>query len=369
MGGGMGGGRDLSLVVTAPQETGAKLGPSDSIDPFSKRLGMSFTADAMASELVGERVKIGIPNVSLEAMASQTVFLPKIPHRIRPVAVHLTEMHREHAFAAFEITLLDGYQLMPGPGSVWNDQGYLGDVMFPRLVSNVPQLVTYALDRSISVSSEALVEKQLPSNWEIATNQQTDWIYERSSHERMVRYILQNDSSEPKTVVIEHTQRDGAWIPDPDKGVVVGAQKNIFRYETITEGNGKTNLDVRETRKGLREWNAESSYESLLDLKKRKDLPIAMQELVTGWIELQESQRSTAAKIVALDKKIKTLIESIDQIERQQKRIQELLKALSRDDELHTRYVKKLSSFEDEMENAHVQLKAVRLERESISNL
>jgi hypothetical protein len=366
--GGMGGGSGLSLVVTAPQETGTKLNASDSIDPFSDRLGMSFTAEAMANELIGERVKICVPNVSLEAMASQTVFLPKIPHRIRPVAVHLAELHREHAFAAFEITLLDGYQLMPGPGSVWNEQGYLGDVMFPRLVSDVPQLVTYALDRSISVSSEALFEKQLPSKWEIAKNQKADSIYERTSHERKYRYVLQNEAAEPKTVVIEHAQRDGAWVPDPFKAVVVGKQKDIFRYEVIAKSNVKTNLDVRETRSGLRDWNAESSYESPLDLKKHKDLPIAMAELVTGWIELQEGRRSIAAKIMALDKKIKTLMESIDQSERQQKRIQELLKALIRDDDLHTRYVKKLSSLEDEMESTNVQLKAIRLERESIAN-
>jgi hypothetical protein len=364
--GGMGGATGMSLVVTAPQETGAKLGASDLNDPFAKRLGLSFTPDAMASELIGERVKICVPNVTLEAMASQTVFLPKIPHRIRPVAVHLTEMDREHAFAAFEITLLHGYQLMPGPGSVWNDQGYLGDVMFPRLVSDVPQLVTYALDRSISVSSEALVEKKLPSKWEIVKNQKLDLIYERTSHERMYRYVLRNEGAESKTVMIEHAQRDGAWVPDPVKADIVGKQKDIFRYETIAKGNSKTNLDVRETRSGLSEWNADSTYERLVDLKKRSDLPIAMAELVTGWIERQEYLRSTAAKIVALDKKIKTLIESIDQSERQQKRIQELLKALIRDDDLHTRYVKKLSSLEDEIESTSDELKAVKLEREAM---
>ena len=366
MAGNMGRATGMSLVVTAPQETGVKLGASDSIDPFAKRLGMSFTADAMASELIGERVKICVPNVSLEAMASQTVFLPKIPHRIRPVAVHLTEMDREHAFAAFEITLLHGYQLMPGPGSVWNDQGYLGDVMFPRLVSDVPQLVTYALDRSISVSNEALIEKQLPSKWEIAKNRDSAWIYERTSHERMFRYVLQNEGTESKTVVIEHAQRDGTWVPDPVKAVIVGKQKDIFRYETIAKGNSKTNLDVRETRSGLSEWNAESPYERLVDLKKRRDLPIAMAELITGWIGRQENLKSTEAKKVAMDKKIKTLTESIDQNERQQKRIQELLKALIRDDELHARYVKKLSALEDEIENASIELKAVKLERDSI---
>ncbi len=366
MAGNMGGATGLSLVVTAPQETGTKLGASDSNDPFSKRLGMSFTVDAMASELIGERVKICVPNVSLKAMASQTVFLPKIPHQIRPVAVHLAQMHREHAFAAFEITLLDGYQLMPGPGSVWNDQGYLGDVMFPRLVSGVPQLVTYALDRSISVSSEALVEKQLPSKWEIATNQKSEWIYERTSYERVYRYVLQNESPESKTVVIEHAQRDGTWGPDPAKADTIGKQKDIFRYETIAKGNSKTNLDVRETRSSLSEWNADSPYERLVDLKKRRDLPIAMAELVTGWIERQESHKSTAAKILALDKKIRTLMESIDQIERQQKRIQELLKALIGDDDLRARYVKRLSALEDELENASSELKAVKLERESI---
>jgi hypothetical protein len=369
MGGmGMGG---MAMGMGAPGASNAVAGKQETIensaDPLAKRLGMSFTIDSLSGELSGNRVHIRIPNVTILSGESQTVFLPKIPQKIRQLSVHVSGMNRKHPLAAFEVTPLDGYQSLAGPGTVWSKKGYMGDVMFPRMVSDTPQLVTYSVDDSLTISQKPSQPQSLPSSWEIVKLPTGNEFRQTTRLERVLQYSIENSSNEPKTVVIEHTERDGKWKSELGSGSRVGTNDEIYRYETVANANATTTFDILESQTRYSDWQPATPLPQLADLKQRKDLPPDVLSLVESWIRVHEKRREVEEKVASLDLKIRVQQEIIDNNDRQQRRLQDLMKSLVRGDDLHTRYINRMSSLEDEIEQATAEIRNLKLERNSFS--
>lgn len=348
--------------IAAPTSDGVAYTAGGADNELSNRLGMSFTTDSLSREIFGQRVQIRIPNVSIASGASQNVFLPRIPHSIRPLSVFTTSTTNKHPFAAFEILLEDGYQLISGPGSVWNAEGYVGDVNFPRLISNVPQLVTYSLEPLIEVERVVQKETLLPTRWVVKSIESTKHLEEVFLTERIVRYDISNQSQDNKTLILEHRAHGDGWVPDLGTGQWIGTLHDLIRYETATEPNSKTKFEVRETRSGSSVWTVDSALETLNTLHRREDISADAKKLVASWIQVREKKLALEKTIRGMEVKIQSINDSVEANIRQQRRILELMKTLVRGDELHSRYLKRLSTIEDELEAANTEVAKIRTE-------
>ncbi len=188
---------------------------------------MSFPVGDLSRALAGKRVHIRLPHVTIRAGESESVFLPLIPKTIEDVRVNSASISYKHPLSAFQITLQDGYQLPGGPGTVWSDSGYAGDIMFPRLVAMVPQMVTYALDTSIEVKSETSPEHSTKSTFRFDEN---ETLIATKVSERRVRYSLSNDSNDSQVVSIEHRTTEQDWLPAPSQEQDGKPNQSNFRY-------------------------------------------------------------------------------------------------------------------------------------------
>ena len=325
-------------------------------DTTNQRLGMTFSKADFSRELVGRRVHIRLPNVTILAGSSESLFLPAIPHSANDVFVYVPSISSQHPLVAIQVTLQKGYQLPGGPGTVWGDSGYEGDVMFPRLIADVPQMVTYSLDPSVEVKSKRLNDKNLPSEWEVSLDSQ---ILETTKSERILVYSVENDSEKDKVIIIEHKATETDWIPKNSSGTVREKEGVDYRYELAVATKKSASLDVRETRSGQRRWNKEMPSGELDAMLQREDLTNVVRALVTEWVRRRQ-------KIDSLQNRLQHINTRLTESTLEQKRINALLPALTRVDTLHTRYLEKLSTLEDAIEKATAEIVSTRVDLEAV---
>ncbi len=358
-GGGMGGmsGKSMGELGTnsgyggysAPQSDGfSELGGGNQ-DEASK-LGMSFPIGDLSRGLAGKRVHIRLPHVSIRAGESESVFLPTIPKTIKEVRVFAASVSNKHPLSAFQITLQEGYQLPGGPGTVWADSGYAGDIMFPRLVAQVPQMVTYALDTSIEITSETLGEHSTKSTYRFDDN---DTLIAIQVSERLVHYSLANDGTVPRTVSIEHRPTEEDWRPVGFEDQAGKPTHSSFRYSVDCPTKSVVTRDVLEIKTTTTKWPKGTKWTQL----KRLTLAVGMSTEVRGRLE---NRIRKMAEHEALQANESELTQTSEKAAAEQHRIKTLIAVLDRQDELHARFLKKLHSLEDEIEDTIEKLVAVR---------
>jgi hypothetical protein len=351
MGGMMGGlgGESGGGGYSAPQADGfSDLGDDKQV--AASKLGMSFPIGDLSRGLSGKRVHIRLPHVSIRAGESESVFLPAIPKTIEEVRVFAASVSNKHPLAAFQITLNEGYQLPGGPGTVWADSGYAGDIMFPRLIAEVPQMVTYALDSAIEVSSEIKKEHSTKSTYRIDGN---DILIATQVSERRVRYTLANDGVVPRKVSIEHRPSEDDWRPTNVEEQKGKPTQLSFRYNVDCPAKSIVSRDVLETKTTETKWPKGTTWTQL----KRLTLDPGMSAIVR---ETLENRIKKLAEYESFQASETEFAQANEKAAAEQHRIKSLMAALNRQDELHARFLKKLQTLEDEIDETSLKLSAIR---------
>ena len=347
MGGNFGG-------YTSPQKDGSAIAYGGDSQDIASQLGMSFPVGDLSRGIAGQRVRIQLPKVTIRAGASESVFLPSIPRIIDDVRVYVASVSKKYPLSAFLITLQDGYQLPGGPGTVWSDSGYAGDIMFPRLVAQVPQLVTYALDTSVEITSEILPEHASKTTYRFDGE---DTLIGVKISQRLVRYSLSNESKSAQTVWIEHQPAERNWSPEPVGDQVGKSDLTSFRYKVDVPSKSTAKQDILETETTITKWPKGTNWIQLKYLTEAAGMtPEIRDRLETRIRKLAEYDVLKATETKLIGSKENAVIE--------QRRIKELMIVLNREDDLHNRYLKKLATLESEIESSAERIITVRKELE-----
>jgi len=76
--------------------------------------------------------------------------------------------------------------------------------MFPRLVADVPRMVTYSNDNSVDVKIKRLDEQSLPSEWVMNRNAEIEEILEKTKSEGSIVFTAENDRERDTVIIVEH---------------------------------------------------------------------------------------------------------------------------------------------------------------------
>jgi hypothetical protein len=162
--------------------------------------------------------------------------------------------------------------------------------------------------------------------------------------ERRVRYSIENRGNDSHAVTIEHRPTDQEWLPEPKQDSKVKHSQASFRYLVECPKESLVTHDVVEIKRTISKWSQETSWSQLQQLTLDKDMsPEIRDRLRQRIVKL--------AEIDALQGDLSNLSLSRERALAEQQRIKTLMMALNRGDELHARYLKKLSVLENEIES------------------
>ncbi len=323
-----------------------------------QRLGLTFSTEDLQHASYGQRIHIRMPRVTLASGASTTLFLPKLPQLVEEVRVYAEHVHEKHPLSAFQLTLQENYQLPGGPGAVWKSNGYSGDVMVPRLVCGVPQLVTYAVDGLIEIRHEIpdpSAHVSLPSTW----TRDGDSMIESATQERLHQYQIRNDGQRSALLFIEHSVADEDWFPVHNEALVETQDSEEFRYRLRVPSGRTGNFEVAERMSRQIVWSSRTNLADLQLKLKESALDPAARKALHEWVATIEHERSYVTQKERITR-------DLHQTTQEQNRIKDLLTAVAREDELHKRYLDKLNKLEDEIDALRASLKEAQDQFDSL---
>ena len=353
--GGMGGMMGGSLGGAPFNPTASQVVEPNSLEAsLIKRMGISFNASELNREAIGKRVHIRIPNTTIPSKGSSTHFLSSIPHEIRDIRVYVSAVHKSHALSAFEITLRKGYQLPGGPGTVWSEHRYSGDIMIPHLIADVPQMITYAVDQDLEIQQVLSADEEDPFADTLVTKTSSfhligqSVIAEKQTETRLIRYKIKNQSAHEKQLILEHVCSDPMWkvLTDTAAMPVNSKLQNDMvpaRFELLVPPQTEIVHEVREERSVRMERTESTALNDLRTAASNPQCPNELKVLLEKWIGKRETKDQ-------IDMELSQVRSMLSEILAEQKRLQQSIAAVNRSDAIYDRYLKKLDEIESEIE-------------------
>ncbi|MFN7292759.1 MAG: hypothetical protein ACK506_04345 [Pirellula sp.] len=353
--GGMGGMMGGPLGGAPSNSTSSQVVEPNSLEAsLIKRMGISFNAGELNREAIGKRVHIRIPNTTIPSKGSSTHFLSSIPHEIRDIRVYVSDVHKSHALSAFEITLRKGYQLPGGPGTVWSEHGYSGDIMIPHLIADVPQMITYAVDQDLEIQKVLSANEEDPfadtrvtktSSFQLVGQ---SVIVEKQIETRLIRYKIKNQSPHEKQLILEHVCADPMWkvVTDTAAMPVNSTLQNDMvpaRFELLVPPQTEIVHEVREERSVRMERTESTALNDLRTAASNPQCPNELKVLLGKWIGKRETKDQ-------IDMELSQVRSMLSEILAEQKRLQQSITAVNRSDAIYDRYLEKLDEIESEIE-------------------
>jgi hypothetical protein len=318
----------------------------DDADAFEIARGVE--AAATAAEL-GElfQYRIDAP-VSLNRQRS--AMLPILNQEIdgRKISIYDPAVHAKHPLNAVQLVNSTDVHLMQGPVTVFDGGAYAGDALLGDLPPGAKRILSYAMDLEVEVSQEGRsAPDELKSVAIVKGTLQTrhlrrrEKIFVARNADRKARLLLVAVPFDPNWTLMEPKQSHERT-------------RNQYRFQVDLKPGETQKLAIAEeqTRRetiGLSNLNTSRIAYYLQARAVSSNVKEALAEVVRKKQEIDELGRS----LRALDQQLKA-------ISQEQARIRENMAQIDHGTELYTRYLKKFSDQEDQVEALRTQMLQTR---------
>jgi hypothetical protein len=241
--------------------------------------------------------------------------------------------------------------LMQGPITIFDDDTYAGDAQIGHVAPAGERLISYALDLETDIVQGT--DKTVQSIDAIKLLRK-GVIEVARLEQRISPYRVINSAAKTKTVLIEHpVSIDGSQLKKPAKPTestrsyhrfaVVTKHQQSIDFEVIFESSNKTEALV-----------AQLEDTEIVQMLELKQLAGDVKQLFREMLKARARVGRAKLQLEALEGQVRS-------IHAEQQRIRQNIDNLDRTSELYQRYVKKLNTQEDQLE----QLKEKRVENMS----
>lgn len=311
---------------------------------------------AAAAGQVGEtfRYRVRTP-VTIERQRS--AMIPILSERVEPrrVSIYNSGDNRVHPMRGVEITNTSDLQLLPGPITVIDGDAegsvYSGDAQIGHVAPGDKRLLAYAVDLDVHVTSRP------SSSTRIQRIRIVGGMLEQTRVRRnSVMYEITNKDSRPRTLMIEHA-RLGDWeLVEPDRPAE--RTGNLYRFEVDVPPAGSETLRVTQERIDSQRMEVSAAHEGTL-LTYHRDGRVS-DEVLEAFRRIAAMQ----AEIRRTGEQISQIEGRIDEIDRDQRRIRENMRALDANTDLYRRYVATLTEQEAELSTLRDRREELREQRD-----
>jgi hypothetical protein len=312
---------------------------------FDNKLTSGVVVEAQAQDL-GDYFEYNLKQ-SITIGKNQSALVPILQARIEAEKVTLWSGNGQPPLRALWIKNASGQTLDSGTFNIVDSGTFAGEGLIETVHPDERRLLSYAADTAVRVTSESEYKDQPVSRIQVLKG----IMFISREHRNKVKYTVRNADTAARQVVIEHPVREGWKLAEANKPEETSASH--YRFRVAVEPSKTSELTVEEV-------HSDTTTSYLTDLTDHQVEVLVAENNITP--ELQAAFRRVLDqknKISDLQSQIESRTKEVEEINRDQERIRENMKALkgtAEEKALLLRYTKQLDSQEDRLATLHKEI-------------
>jgi len=268
---------------------------------------------------------------------------------VERVAIYNEEIREKNPMTAFRIVNSTGLTLEAGPVTVFENDSYVGEAMLQTMRKNDKQITPYSVELGIKTSKHTSNHREDYTR----ISKHSQYIYKHYRNLLITTYHFQSSLDRPITTYVDHRYTYDSRLDtiEPEE-----TTDNFWRFKIQVAPNKMTSLEITEVAHETESIHIPGiSFYEIESLAKQGLIPEEIKEQLESVAEMAES-------ITRLTEKRDKLDQKIQQVEKGQKRLRENLKALgtsSEEAKLRQKYVTKLGSEEEQLEQLRKEVDSI----------
>lgn len=287
-------------------------------------------------------------------LKNHSALVPIINSHIDAEKVTLWNNSSERSLRALWITNTSGLTLDSGSFNIIENNAFAGEGLIDPLKPKERRLLSYAVDQAVRVEDRNEVEARPVKHIRIAHGV----LIQTSEQALHQTYIIRNTDSEPRDVIIEHPVRDGWKLAKDLKPEETSA--SFYRFRVKVKPNETATLKIDESQPTESKLALVNVTDDTIKLfVSEKTIKPEVEQALRKIIE-QKSQ------IAGLDHEIQNRQGEVNNINQDQQRLRENMKALKGSAEekaLLQRYTHELNDQEDKLQTVRSEMAKLELQR------
>ncbi|HEX4591208.1 MAG TPA: DUF4139 domain-containing protein, partial [Gemmataceae bacterium] len=322
-----------SELFGADRKDGEKLGDVVQLDLAAG------VASAASAQRLGESFQYRLEQ-PVNLPRQKSALLPIVQHEVEAsrVSVYNPAVHAKYPLLGLKLKNSTGLNLMQGPITVFDSGVYAGDARILDLQPNDERLLTYAVDLGTEVETKS---KNPPSRI-TAVKLQKGILYSTSKHREEKTYHAVNRSPDDKTLLVEHPYRPEFKLANDVKPAE--RTRDQYRFELKLAKGQPADITVAEERDIVQTVALTNS-----DTQQMRFF-LQQQVLSKPVREALEKANGLRNDLATTQRELQQAVRSLQQIETDQGRLRENLKATPPTAAAYKRYLEKLDKQEVELE-------------------
>jgi hypothetical protein len=305
-----------------------------------RKFDLASTGQSMAQAGdVGELFQYAIETpVTLPRQQSAMLTIVNGSVQGEKVSIYNQSVQARHPLSGLKLKNTTGLHLMQGPITVFDGGAYAGDAQIHDLQPDSERLISYALDLDTEVVPETKGYPDVLSSVKI-----TKGVMEtRTKLARSTSFTVKNSGRKAKPVLVEYPIEPGWDLVTPKEPTE--KSRDVYRFSVAAEPGKPASLEIKEERTTRQEFAVNNLDEA--NIRYYLAAPVVSTKVKEALTEV--IRRKAAIQVLATKRaQLSGQIQAIDQ---EQNRIRQNMAQLDKTNELYSRYVKKLTQQEDEVD-------------------
>jgi hypothetical protein len=355
----VGSGGELGVVRGLPRPMGAEVavGGGAGIGPGVYNMALSSVATAARGQELGDLFEYKLKDrVTIHKNESALVPIVQTHVKAEKVSIWNASAGSPAPLRALWLTNSSSLTLDGGSFSIIEDDAFAGEGLTNPIKPGERRLISYAADLGARVQSQADTVPERVTRVHIARGVMT----QTSEYRQQTKYIVSDDDTTPRTVLIEHPVRPG-WVIGKDGPQPEETTSSVYRFRVKLDPKSKATLLVNESRPIETRYALTNLTDDQIALfVRQQSINPAVEEAFRKIVEQKD-------RIAAIDAQIAARTNETQKIYDDQQRIRENLKALKGSAEeraLMERYTKQLSDQETRLDALQRESAALQAQRD-----
>lgn len=310
----------------------------------------SVFVEAAGAE-VGDLFQYVVGNVALPRQRSAMIPIVNEDVAVERLSIYNASVQPTHPLLGARLHNTTALHLAAGPATVFDASSYTGDARLSDLPPGQYRLLSYALDLDVRVVTEAAPMEEV-----IQTGRIVDGVLEATRKRTSAQtYTLVNEDGDERTVLIEHPRRSG-WtlveMPEPLESTAA-----LHRFRVTVPAGETVPFTVRE------EEVLEESIALINTNESRLSYYVRATRLPEPVKAALREAMKRQAEVARLTREIQQIEQAQAAITQEQARIRENMRTVDASSDYYKRLLTKLEEQEDQIEQNQRSIENLRREQ------